>query len=130
MDTSDYSLAIEAAMAASDDVGKRKEIERAKRETERRLEKGYYQGQLPYGLAFDDAGERLFLESSSVSFWRSLSPETTATPIGRSPTSSSPLSRLSAVSLTDGCNTRSSAKPRATIFLFEASATNSGCRLL
>lgn len=59
VDTSDYNLAIEAAMAASDDVGKRKEIERAKQETERRLEKGYYQGRPPYGLTFDDAGERL-----------------------------------------------------------------------
>ncbi|ELY54199.1 Resolvase domain-containing protein [Natronococcus jeotgali DSM 18795] len=59
VDTSDYKLAIEAAMAASDDVGKRKEIERAKRETERRLEKGDYQGRPSYGHTFDDAGERL-----------------------------------------------------------------------
>ncbi|NKE38032.1 hypothetical protein GWG54_20010 [Natronococcus sp. JC468] len=59
VDTSDYNLAIEASMAASDDVGKRKEIERAKRETQWRLEKGYYQGRPPYGLTFDDAGERL-----------------------------------------------------------------------
>ncbi|NKE38040.1 hypothetical protein GWG54_20050 [Natronococcus sp. JC468] len=39
VDTADYNLAIEAAMVASHDVGKRKEIERAKQETEQRLEK-------------------------------------------------------------------------------------------
>lgn len=56
VDTSDYNLAIEAAMAASDDVGKRKEIERSKRETERRLEAGYDHGRPPFGMQFDDEG--------------------------------------------------------------------------
>lgn len=37
IDTSDYNLAIEAAMTASDNVGKRKEIERAQREVALKL---------------------------------------------------------------------------------------------
>lgn len=56
VDTSDYNLAIEAAMAASDDVGKRKEINRSKRETERRLEAGYDHGRPPFGMCFDADG--------------------------------------------------------------------------
>ena len=59
VESGEYDLAIEAVRATADDVEKRKEIERAKAETRRRVDQGYYQGRPPFGLRFDDAGEYL-----------------------------------------------------------------------
>jgi DNA invertase Pin-like site-specific DNA recombinase len=54
-----YALAIEAMKAESDDRGKREEIERAKRETRRRVENPEIDhGRPPLGFRFDEAGER------------------------------------------------------------------------
>ena len=50
---------MEMLRAYMDDVHKRREIERARREVERRVDQGYYQGRPPFGLRFDDAGEYL-----------------------------------------------------------------------
>lgn len=49
-------MAVEGIQAASDDAAKHAEIERAKREGERRLEAGYDQGRPPYGMQFDNDG--------------------------------------------------------------------------
>jgi DNA invertase Pin-like site-specific DNA recombinase len=49
-----YSIVMESMQSASDDKSKRKEIEKAKKEIQKRQEKGYYQGKPPYGLQFDD----------------------------------------------------------------------------
>ena len=54
IDTSDFNLVVETAMATADDEHKRKEIERAREETRRRVEQGYYQGKPPFGFTFDD----------------------------------------------------------------------------
>ena len=59
INTTDYSLVVEAAMATADDVGKRKEIERARREVQQRLDAGYYHGRPPFGLTFDSDGRHL-----------------------------------------------------------------------
>lgn len=47
-----YAVVIETAQAAGDDVQKRHEIERAKTETQNRIERGCYQGKVPFGLQF------------------------------------------------------------------------------
>lgn len=55
IDLSDpYSVVMESMQSASDDKSKRKEIEKAKKEVQKRQEKGYYQGKPPFGLQFDD----------------------------------------------------------------------------
>lgn len=51
---------IEMVRAYMDDVAKRREIERARREVQRRVEKGFHHGRPPFGFQFDDRGE--FLE--------------------------------------------------------------------
>lgn len=57
VDLSDpYALTVETAKAETDDIEKRKEIERSKRATEERMENGYDQGRPPYGLTFDEDG--------------------------------------------------------------------------
>ncbi|QHS17210.1 recombinase family protein [haloarchaeon 3A1-DGR] len=53
----DWELVQQSIRATTDDVEKRKEIERSKRATEERLEKGFDHGRPPYGLEFDTAGE-------------------------------------------------------------------------
>lgn len=50
---------MEMLRAYMDDVSKRREIERARREVQRRLDAGYYQGRPPFGFRFDEAGEYL-----------------------------------------------------------------------
>lgn len=55
----DWALVQQSIQATTDDVQKRKEIERSKRETQRRVEAGYYQGRPPVGTCFDAAGEYL-----------------------------------------------------------------------
>lgn len=55
VDLSDpYAAAMESMHAAADDQGKRTEIEKAKQAIERRIEEGYYHGQPPLGLTFDE----------------------------------------------------------------------------
>jgi len=60
IDATDTSALVnELFEAHGDDDVKRKEIEASKQETERRLDNGYWQGRVPFGLAFDDAGQYL-----------------------------------------------------------------------
>lgn len=49
-----YSVVIETAQAAGDDVQKRHEIERSKEATRQRIENGCYHGKPPFGLQFAD----------------------------------------------------------------------------
>jgi DNA invertase Pin-like site-specific DNA recombinase len=49
-----WRASVEGIRAAADDQQKRKEIEQAVDETERRIEAGYWQGRPPFGLEFDD----------------------------------------------------------------------------
>lgn len=49
-----YSVVIETAQAAGDDVQKRKEIERAREAVAERIEDGCYHGAVPFGLQFAD----------------------------------------------------------------------------
>lgn len=57
IDLSDpYEAAIEGIHAASADEQKRREIERAKRATQERLDQGYDHGRPPFGLRYDDSG--------------------------------------------------------------------------
>lgn len=53
----DWELVQQSIRATTDDVGKRKEIERSKRATEERIESGFDHGRPPFGFRFDDAGE-------------------------------------------------------------------------
>ncbi|EMA57661.1 Resolvase domain-containing protein [Halorubrum kocurii JCM 14978] len=53
----DWELVQQSIRATTDDVEKRKEIERSKRATSERIENGYDHGRPPYGLEFDDDGE-------------------------------------------------------------------------
>lgn len=53
----DWELVQQSIKATTDDVEKRKEIERSKRATKERIENGYDHGRPPIGLQFDDAGE-------------------------------------------------------------------------
>lgn len=55
----DEEWIIEILSSYMDDRAKRKEIQRSKREIEKRKEKGYYQGRPPYGYRFDDEGKYL-----------------------------------------------------------------------
>lgn len=57
--TDDEAWLVERVRAWTDDVQKQKEIERARREVERRLAEGYYQGRPPFGFQFDDEGKYL-----------------------------------------------------------------------
>ena len=50
---------IEMVRAYMDDVGKRREIERARREVRRRVEAGFHHGRPPFGFQFDNRGEYL-----------------------------------------------------------------------
>ena len=65
-----YSVAVESFHSASDDKKKRQEIERSKKEIEKRQEKGFYQGRAPTGLKFDDAGEELVVDQSEIGLVR------------------------------------------------------------
>lgn len=92
VDLSDpYALTVETAKAETDDLEKRKEIERSKRATEERIANGYDQGRPPYGLTFDDDGRYWIPDRGSSEFeaalecirlrergesWRSISVET------------------------------------------------------
>lgn len=53
----DWELVQQSIRATTDDVEKRKEIERSKRATKERIENGYDQGRPPHGLEFDEDGE-------------------------------------------------------------------------
>lgn len=53
-----YALTRESAQADADDVEKRKEAERGRAEAERREREGLPNGRPPYGLAYDESGER------------------------------------------------------------------------
>jgi len=61
-----WTLTIETIKATSDDVEKRKEIERSKKEIEKRKEKGFYQGRPPLGLQMDDAGQELVVDENEI----------------------------------------------------------------
>lgn len=61
-----WTLTIETIKATSDDVEKRKEIERSKKEIEKRQEKGFYQGKPPLGLQMDEAGEHLVVDQEEI----------------------------------------------------------------
>jgi DNA invertase Pin-like site-specific DNA recombinase len=61
-----WTLTIETIKATSDDVQKRKEIERSKKEIEKRQEKGFYQGKPPLGLQMDEAGEHLVVDQEEI----------------------------------------------------------------
>ena len=52
----DWELVQQSIRATTDDVEKRKEIERAKRATEERLGNGYDHGRPPFGLQYDEDG--------------------------------------------------------------------------
>jgi len=52
----DWELVQQSIRATTDDVEKRKEIERSKRATQERIENGYDHGRPPYGLEFDSNG--------------------------------------------------------------------------
>lgn len=53
----DWELVQQSIQATTDDIEKRKEIERSKRATKERLQNGFDHGRPPFGLQFDDAGE-------------------------------------------------------------------------
>ena len=53
----DWELVQQSIRATTDDVEKRKEIERSKRATKERIENGFDHGRPPYGLEFDENGE-------------------------------------------------------------------------
>lgn len=55
----DWAYVLQAIRATTDDVEKRKEIDRSKQATQQRIEAGYYQGRPPVGTCFDAAGEYL-----------------------------------------------------------------------
>lgn len=52
----DWELVQQSIRATTDDVEKRKEIERSKRATKERLENGYDHGRPPFGLQYDEDG--------------------------------------------------------------------------
>lgn len=52
----DWALVHQSIRATTDDVEKRKEIERSKRATQERITNGYDHGRPPYGLTYDDDG--------------------------------------------------------------------------
>lgn len=52
----DWALVQQSIQATTDDVEKRKEIERSKRATQERLDNGDDHGQPPFGLTDDDNG--------------------------------------------------------------------------
>jgi len=53
----DWELVQQSIQATTDDVEKRKEIERSKRATAERLAEGYDHGRPPFGLSFDEDGQ-------------------------------------------------------------------------
>ena len=61
-----WTLTIETIKATSDDVEKRKEIERSQREIEKRVENGFHQGRAPLGLQFDSRGENLEVDQDEI----------------------------------------------------------------
>lgn len=52
----DWALVQQSIRATTDDVEKRKEIERSKRATQERLDNGYDHGRPPFGLTYNDEG--------------------------------------------------------------------------
>ncbi|HET7323575.1 MAG TPA: recombinase family protein [Halococcus sp.] len=52
----DWALVHQSIRATTDDVEKRKEIDRSKRATDERVESGYDHGRPPFGLTYDDSG--------------------------------------------------------------------------
>ncbi len=84
----DWELVQQSIKATTDDVEKRKEIKRAKRATQERVENGFDHGRPPFGLQFDcdgkywvpgddfeDAVEIIGLRKDSVS-WRDIARKT------------------------------------------------------
>lgn len=61
-----YSVVIETAQAAGDDVQKRHEIKRAKEATQKRIENGCYHGKPPFGLQF--AADDCHLEKHPIEY--------------------------------------------------------------
>lgn len=53
----DWALVQQSIQATTDDVEKRKEIDRSKRATQERLNNGYDHGRPPFGLTYDDNGQ-------------------------------------------------------------------------
>lgn len=56
---SDFGLVLEAIDATTDDVKKRQEIEKAKKEIQKRKEQGYYHGRPLYGTEYDSEKQYL-----------------------------------------------------------------------
>ncbi len=52
----DWALVQQSIRATTDDVEKRKEIERSKRATQERIDNGYDHGRPPFGLTYDEDG--------------------------------------------------------------------------
>lgn len=52
----DWALVQQSIRATTDDVEKRKEIERSKRATQERIDNGYDHGRPPFGLTYDTGG--------------------------------------------------------------------------
>lgn len=52
----DWELVQQSIRATTDDVAKRKEIERSQRATQERINNGYDHGRPPFGLTYDDEG--------------------------------------------------------------------------
>lgn len=53
----DWELVQQVVTATTDDMGKRKEIERSQRVTDERLRQGFDHSRPPFGLQYDTAGE-------------------------------------------------------------------------
>jgi DNA invertase Pin-like site-specific DNA recombinase len=68
----DWALVQQSIQATTDDVAKRKEIERSKRATQERLDNGYDHGQPPFGLTFDDSGHYWIPDRDSGEFQQAL----------------------------------------------------------
>ena len=64
----DWALVQQSIQATTDDVEKRKEIERSKRATQERIDNGYDQGRPPFGLTFDDNGHYWVPDRDSDAF--------------------------------------------------------------
>jgi DNA invertase Pin-like site-specific DNA recombinase len=68
----DWALVQQSIQATTDDVAKRKEIERSKRATQERIDNGYDHGQPPLGLTFDDNGHYWVPDRDSCEFQQAL----------------------------------------------------------
>lgn len=64
----DWALVQQSIRATTDDVEKRKEIDRSKRATQERIDNGYDHGRPPFGLTYDDDGHYWVPERSSEEY--------------------------------------------------------------